>query len=154
MPTLLSPQIGENDSSTSDECFKPETYDAEHILEEKKVCKIVTPYDIIKPIYRQFEKTYDQGNGTTIAHRFFTEDGTFISFDKKTYKGYDQIASGYQVAMDAGATNFTLTPSTIYASHPFFIATGHYNCTIAAGNYQEIWKQVNQKWLLFIVIVN
>ncbi|CAF1155891.1 unnamed protein product, partial [Didymodactylos carnosus] len=117
-------------------------------------CPYITPFDILSTTYRDFENVYNQGNAKEIAQRFFTKDAKFISFDKNTYEGQEQIEKAYQGAIDAGSKNFQLTPSTIHVAGPYLIATGHYKSTIAAGNFQEIWKQENGEWLLFIVIIN
>ena len=111
-------------------------------------------FQTIDAANRRFEELFNAGQLDQLADLYST-DGQLLPPDKNKYVGREQIKAFWQGARNAGVDRLRLTTgSVIPAGDDRLIETSAYEHALDRGNFQVIWKRVNEQWLLDIDIFN
>ncbi|CAF0918938.1 unnamed protein product [Adineta ricciae] len=114
-------------------------------------------FEIIDAANRHFEKLFNGGQLDELV-ALYTSDGKLCPPDKNVYQGREQIKKFWEGARNAGVDNLRLTTgSVLEAGSDRLIETSSYQHSLDRGNYQVIWKRVDEgkdQWQLEIDIFN
>lgn len=111
-------------------------------------------FETIDAANRRFEELFNSNQLEALVG-LYTIDGQLFPPDKNKYQGREQIQQFWQGARQAGVDHLRLTTgSVIEAGADRLIETSSYQHALDKGNYQVIWKRVDDQWQLDIDIFN
>ncbi len=111
-------------------------------------------FNTIDAANRRFEELFNASKIDELVG-LYTANGQLLPPDKNKYEGREQIKKFWQGARDAGVDKLSLTTGTVLeAGTDRLIETSSYQHSLDRGNYQVIWKLVDEQWQLDIDIFN